>query len=348
MKKAGIITIFGEYNFGNRLQNYAVQEVLKRNGLDAETIKYIGLNDYTPSINTQTAKNRLEKFKEFNNNNIKFEKTTLYKIGETPEEIIDNYDYIVLGSDQIWNYTLDQEFSDKVFGAFVPGNKRFSLSASFGIENIPEDNSKIYSIYKSNLQDMKAISVRESAGKNIVKQLTGRDDTEVLVDPTMMLKKEDWEKLMVKPKNLKTDKFIVTSFLGDVSNNILEEIKRVANENNCEIIDISNNNSPYYDMGPAEFLYLEKNAFLVATDSFHASVFSIIFSTPLVIFERHDKNLKSMNSRIETLTDKFNLKYRIFKDKISEEILNNDFSEAQELLEKERKKADDFVKKALL
>lgn len=346
MKKAGIITIFGEYNYGNRLQNYAVQQVLRRQGLDVETIKYIGLDDYAPSINNEISKNRLKKFKNFNNN-INFASDTLYKEDETPRNFKEDYDYIVLGSDQIWNYTLDKTFSDKAFGSFVPGNKRFSLSASFGINHAPGISSEFYSMYKNNLQDMKAISVRETAGKDIVKELTGRDDVEVLIDPTMMISKNEWETLMKKPETLKTDKFIVKSFLGDASEEILKEIDRIAKENNCEIIDITDNNSPYYDMGPAEFLYLEKNAFLVATDSFHSCVFSILFSTPFVVFERQDNKLENMHSRIETLVEKFKLGHRIFKNKITEDILSRDYSRVQELLENERQKANDFLQNAL-
>ena len=66
MKKAGIITLFGEYNFGNRLQNYAVQEVLKKFDLDVETIKYLGLYDDVASEANDIHKNRLTKFKKFN------------------------------------------------------------------------------------------------------------------------------------------------------------------------------------------------------------------------------------------------------------------------------------------
>ena len=346
MKKAGIITIFGEYNYGNRLQNYAVQQVLRRQGLDAETIRYIGYDDYAPSINSEISKNRLKKFKEFNKY-INFAKETLYKTEETPKSIKEDYDYIVLGSDQIWNYTLDKTFSDKAFGSFVPANKRFSLSASFGINHAPEKNTKFYEMYKDNLQNMKAISVRETAGKEIVNKLTGRDDAEVLIDPTMMVDISQWEKLIKKPESLKTDKFIVKSFLGDASEEILKEIDRIAKENGCEIIDILDNNNPYYDMGPAEFLYLEKNAFLVATDSFHSCVFSILFSTPFVVFERQDNKLENMHSRIETLVEKFDLGHRIFKDKITDDILSKDFARVQELLENERQKANNFLQKAL-
>jgi len=299
MKKAGILTLFGEYNFGNRLQNYAVQEVLKNKGLEVETIKYMLRNDNSIVINNEREENRLKKFKEFNKK-IKFSDEILYRSNETIDSFGEDYDYIILGSDQIWNYSFEKFFSGTPLGSFAPKHKKFSISASFGVDYLPEKNSNIYNICQKYLKEIKDISVREFAGKEIVEKLTGRNDVEVLIDPTMMLTAEKWENLMKKPENLKNDKFIVKSFLGSVSEEVWEELRRIAKENDCEIIDISDKNSPFYDVGPAEFLYLEKNAFLVATDSFHSCVFAILFSTPFVVFERQDK-VKSMYSRIETL-----------------------------------------------
>ena len=345
MKNVGIVTLFGEYNFGNRLQNYAVQQVLKKNGFNTETIKYIGLEDDVPIIHNERDENRLKRFKEFNTY-INFADEIMYKEYEVPQKIKEYYDYIVLGSDQIWNFTFDKIFSDKALGAFVSGDKRVSFSASFGVNYIPKENSEEYNICKENLQNMKAISVREFAGRDIVKSLTGRDDIEVLIDPTMMLNHYEWEKVMKKPEKLKTDRFILKTFLGNVSNNAWNEINRIAKENNCEIIDISDKNSPYYDMGPAEFLYLEKNAFLVATDSFHSCVFSILFSTPFVVFKRKDNQLESMYSRIETLLKKFEIENRMFNGKITLDILNNDYKNAHRILNSEREKVYKFIKKA--
>lgn len=346
MRRAGIVTLFGEYNFGNRLQNYAVQEVLKKNGLNVETIKYVGLDDDVPIINNQIEAGRLEKFKKFNGH-IKFAEEIMYKEYDAPDNFKTDYDYIVMGSDQIWNFTFDKIFSDKAMGAFVPRNKKISFSASFGVNYVPQEHTKEYEICKSCLQDMKAISVREVAGKKIVKQLTNRDDVEVLVDPTMMLTNEEWEAVMKRPENLKTDRFIVKSFLGKVSDKAWKELKRVAEENDCEIIDISDRNSPFYDVGPAEFLYLEKNAFLVATDSFHSCVFSILFSTPFIVFEREDDVLESMHSRIETLLDTFEMQNRIFDQEITEETLCNDYSKAHTILENERARVRNFLEKSL-
>lgn len=345
MKRAGIVTLFGEYNFGNRLQNYAVQQILKKHGLDVETIKYIGLEDDVPVVKNERDENRLAKFKEFNEY-IKFANEIMYKEYEAPKIFCEDYDYIVMGSDQIWNFTFDKIFSDKALGSFVPEDKRVSFSASFGVNYAPKKDSDLYTICKNNLQNMKAISVREFAGRDIVKELTGRDDITVLIDPTMMLEDREWELVMKKPEKLKADRFILKSFLGNVSDKTWSELRRIAQENDCEIIDISNKNSPYYDMGPAEFLYLEKNAFLVATDSFHACVFSILFSTPFVVFKRQDNELESMYSRIETLLEKFEMPNRIFNNKITEDILNSDYSRAYEILKEERIKADEFINNA--
>ena len=346
MKKAGIITPFGEYNFGNRLQNYAVQEVLRKNGLDVETIKYTGLKCHVPPTDTKKDEDRLKRFKEFNQY-IKFADEILYKEYDVVEGFVDNYDYIVLGSDQIWNFTCDRIFSDKALGSFAPKNKRISFSASFGVNYSPEKESEPYHICKKYLQDMKAISVREDAGKEIVKELTKREDVEVLIDPTMMLNAKEWEKVMKKPKNLKTNKFILKNFLGNTSDYVYKELKRIARENNCEIIDVSDRNSDFYDVGPAEFLYLEKNAFLVATDSFHSCVFAILFSTPFIVSERDDNILKSMYSRIETLLSKFKITDRIFEGEITQDILNNDYEQVYSILENERLKVNQFLDKAL-
>lgn len=114
----------------------------------------------------------------------------------------------------------------------------------------------------------------------------------------------------------------------------------------CQIIDISNRDSEFYDIGPAEFLYLEKNAFLVATDSFHSCVFSILFSTPFVVFEREDK-YASMFSRIDTLLEKFEMKNNIFKGKIENSIFEKSEEKVCKGLQKERQKANSFVQNAL-
>ena len=197
--------------------------------------------------------------------------------------------------------------------------------------------------YKERLLGIKYLSVREDTGKDIIENLTGREDIQVLVDPTMLLTSEEWNKVIKKPKQLKTDKYILNYFLGELSDKRKQEIERIAKENNCEIINILDKNSPFYENGPSEFLYLEKNAFMICTDSFHSCVFAILFNRPFVVFDREDSHVK-MNSRLDTLLNKFNLKSKWFNDKITKEQLQANYKEVYQILEEERKKAEKFIK----
>ena len=137
-------------------------------------------------------------------------------------------------------------------------------------------------------------------------------------------------------------------FLGEINDDIKKEIERVADENNCKIINILDKNDLFYQSGPSEFLYLEKNAYLICTDSFHSSVFAILYDRPFIVFERNQKNGVSMNSRLDTLISKFKLKDRKYNGvKITQNNINHDYSEAYTILENERNKSKKFISKVL-
>lgn len=343
MKKIGIITIYDEDNYGNRLQNYAVQEILKSFGFDVETIKNVNIVDDFNLLEEvkKVSPARRERFLEFNELNIKINDEVIIHT-DIPEGFHENYDYFVIGSDQIWNHEFPERFSNFSFAEFAPHHKRIALSASFGIGDIQENNFEKYEALKG----VKAISVRESAGGELVKNITGREDAVVLIDPTMMLQKEKWATVMKKPDMLKSDKYILKYFLGNVSDEKNKEIERFAKENGCDIIDILDKDS-FYATGPAEFIYLIKNSFLVLTDSFHSCVFSILFDRPFLIFDRDQDGMRNMNSRIDTLLDKFNLEERRFNNRILEKDLETNYKEAYEILEEERKKVVKFLLNAL-
>ena len=232
--------------------------------------------------------------------------------------------------------------SDIDFLTFAESEKRNSFSASFGISDI----EKWRDYYIDRLKGLNKISVREERGKEIVEELTGRKDVKVLVDPTMLLTDKEWDMVLRKPKQLKNDKYILNYFLGNLSEERKKEIERIAKENNCEIINILDKNSPFYQTGPSEFLYLEKNAFLICTDSFHSSVFAILYNRPFIVFDREDANVK-MNSRLDTLLKKFKLENRWYKDRITEEQLQVDYKESYIILGEERKKAEEFLENAI-
>lgn len=355
MKTIAIITINDNNNYGNRLQNYAVQEFCKKlDNNDIVTIKNNTALNNNKTIGCyvkEIVKNILRKIKRLLTKNIRikyfeeFNKKIFFskkKFNWLYLKWLKKYDFFITGSDQVWNPNFGR-LSEVDLLTFVPDNKRIAFSASFGISKLPEECKEKTA---NELKKFKAISVREDDGKKIVEELTGRNDVEVLVDPTMLLSADEWDKVSKKPKQLKTNRYILNYFLGDLSESRKKEIERIAKENNCEIINILDKNSGFYETGPSEFLYLEKNAFLICTDSFHSCVFAIIYNRPFVIFDREDKNV-SMNSRIETLINKLELENRKFEGKITEKILKHDYTNAYKILEKEKEKSYKFLSKAL-
>lgn len=349
--KIGVVTINDNYNYGNRLQNYATQSFLNKLNLDCVTIKnkpllnkkknnleYILRN--TKSflfINKHDGNNVRKEFFEKFNEKINFSKKIFNWFNL---KWLKDYDYFITGSDQVWNPGFRLSNVDLL--SFAEENKRIAFSASIAFDHLSDlDIEHI----KKEVSNYKAISVREESGKQIVEKATGRKDVEVLVDPTMLLTAEEWDKVSKKPEKLKTDKYILNYFFGELSEERKKEIQRIADENNCEVINILDENSPFFETGPSEFLYLEKNAFLICTDSFHSSVFAILYNRPFIVFDREDKT--RMNSRLETLLSKFKLEDRWYKGHITNELLKADYTEAYKILDVERKKSEDFLKKAL-
>lgn len=356
--KVGIITINDFNNYGNRLQNYAVEKKIKELDIECVTIRN---NEYFNNKDIKTYiiyfwrqfkalfKNNKEKSYVFldnrKNNFAEFNKNILFsKRYFTAYSKIKGYDFFITGSDQVWNPTFER-LSDMDLLSFSEPQKRIAFSASFGINELPD---RYKEKTKKELLEFKAISVREYDGKKIVEQLIDRCDVEVLIDPTMLLTVDEWDKVCKKPKMLKTDRYILNYYLGNLSESRRNEIERIAQENNCEIIDILDKDSEFYECGPSEFLYLEKHAFLICTDSFHSSVFALLYNRPFIVFNRDQEGVVSMNSRIDTLISKFKLKDREYNEKrITMENLKHDYTEAYKILQIERDRSLRFLKKAL-
>lgn len=337
MRKIGIVTIYDVSNYGNRLQNYAVKKVMnkvtKLNVKEINTVNhFLGLKNIIRY--RKSSIKRMLKFYDFSNKSKDIEYLCDYKN--------EDYDFIVCGSDQIWNpYWAGYEY---MFATFADKEKRIAYSASFGVSEIPEEKKEYYT---KCLKDMKAISVREEAGAKIVKDLTGRE-AEVLVDPTLMLDKEEWKKVSRKPKSFFNKKYIMTYFLGEIDLEYKEYIKKIAMEMNCEIINLEkeNNNKYWNSTGPAEFIWLIEHCMLFCTDSFHGSIFSVLMEVPFIVFERKS-SIGSMGSRLDTLLKKLQLEDRKYNGGSLEEIMHIDYSYIPDILKYERKKTYNFLKSAM-
>lgn len=253
----------------------------------------------------------------------------------------EQYDYFVCGSDQIWNPGYATT-SDLAFLSFSPKEKNIALAPSFGVSAIPESMREMY---QKGINGIEGLSVREEAGKKIISELTGRD-AEVLVDPTMAIDVKEWERIAKKPEIDMPKKYILCYFLGRVDKKYKEAIRKVAKQKSLKIIPLFDiEHSEYYTLDPTEVLYCIKNAEMVMTDSFHGTVFSILFHKNCKLFERNEGGI-SMSSRIETLLKKFELKDSYTGESICE-IEKQKWDRVDEILVSEKNKTVQYIKNAL-
>ena len=349
--KIGIVSIFDNNNLGNRLQNFALNAVLTKFAEGALTIKNKPYHSgksrlarvlpFAESVilNHVLGMHRRGNMVRFTQKFIPFTGNCYwYDKGTAGLKQSDRCDLYCAGSDQVWNPTIGRSGMFNYLG-FADYDRTFSYAASFGIDHIPEEYVEDV---RRGLEHIKFISVREDAGKRIVEELTGRTDVYVHVDPTMLLTAEEWDKVSKKPKQKLPERYILTYFLGTVSEERKAALKNKAAELGCELVELMDKNGPYYNNGPSEFLYLIKHAAMVCTDSFHGSVFSFLYERPFVIFDREGSG-ENMSSRLETLCSKFGLEYCMARGNEMPELpMTPDYSEGFKVLEAERKRSEDY------
>lgn len=346
--KTAIVTLVGDFNYGNRLQNYALQEILKSIGADVTTI------DNPPSSLKSKIKERL--FERINGKwHIKakadlvreknLRKFTHKYISMSPSSCIsEDYDYFIVGSDQVWNpsfWGTDTEcYSAKRYLLKnVDTSKRIAYAASFGVEEL---GALWLPVFQKELSRFHAISVREASGVEIVEKTCGKQ-AEVVLDPTLVLPKENWNQMAA---DVQEDNYVLTFFLGEITQQKQEYIERISHEHRCKVIDVTNKKDKYYSCRPEVFLGLIKKANMVITDSFHATVFSIVFHTPFLSLTREQHNYCKMSSRLETLLETVKMTGRFNNMSIDNPFICL-FDNVDSLIEKRREESLLFLKKAL-
>lgn len=368
--KVGIITLVRfNLNYGNTLQNYALQVFLKRLGIQSETIldkhnnfhekfkwinffRDVSLKEFISIVlNRHNCRDKLfkillrqKKYLGFEMQHLNFSES--YTENLVPNNCLkDKYDKFIIGSDQVWNY--DYGIDEFYFAKFADKSKRIAYAASFGISQIPQN---LRGKYKEWLNEIEFISVRENAGAAIIKDLIGKD-VPVLVDPTLLLTKEEWLSIAKKPDWFNDDKYILTYFLGEKLEIVQEEINILARKYNLKIVNLlDDTNMDWYCMGPSEFVYLVQHCSLMCTDSFHGTAFSILMRVPFVVYDRVEQDAININSRLDNILDMFNLQSRrgtIKNHYKIEQPMEIDYSHIDEILSFERKRSEYFIKEAL-
>jgi len=360
-----ILTLNGYVNYGNRLQNYALQQIVlqyaqkvdtliieqveqksgkskidsiqKKPFLVISNLKRLLLNTPSKTIKAICTYKRMIKFEQFSKEFL-YERQTGLSPSNIPNGIAEWYDFFIVGSDQVWNPTF-QEFSELFFLTFVPERKRIAYAPSFGIADIPV---KFHLSLQKWLNSIPNISVREDSGAEIIRQFTNKD-VPVLLDPTLLMDATQWVAISKPVRNIPKQKFILVYFLGEVGKKRMQEIKKYARLNNYSVVVLNSLRHPrYYSASPSEFITLIRRSSLICTDSFHGTAFSIIFNKPFVVYDR--KGQHSMSSRIETILQTFHLEIRRAMKLTDASLLKIDYKIVSKILDVERKRSLSFLK----
>lgn len=334
--KIGILTRRYGFNMGSTLQAFAIAKLVETLGHDVQIIDYdessahiawkirpmvehfqynVRLPFWEGKRDYLTHRIRQERrFQKFEKDYMPLTEVTCRNGNDLRKKSLE-YDWIVVGSDQIWNPYL---FDPNYFGAFLAKNERKKIipyAPSIGTSDISVISDREAEL----LNCLSVLSCREKEGTDIINKLTGRP-VPVVLDPTLMIDFYIWESIANEHHiELPFREYTLTYFLGNSEDySIMDELK---GEKDCPLVNIAMFNKPYKvnsavdmkDIGPGEFLYLIKNAKSVVTDSFHATIFSWIFEREMTIIERFKNGEKqSQNSRIHTLVSVLGCESKIY------------------------------------
>lgn len=357
-----ISTLRDNSNYGNRLQNFALSELLKEYGnvttlfpvsyADSviRLLKYLlkNISVFLFSLFTSKYDNR---FYVLSKKNIEFHLFNKKYIGRmfffaSPITGIipkPNYsDIFVFGSDQIWNpqYSTSNQLSFNL-GSFCQKNQKISYAASLGQDYIEDDK---LCLFKHFLPFFKNISVREFKGENLLSNIIDKDIT-VVLDPTLMLDTNQWNNI-TRGFVQNYDRYVLTYFLGKPSVDQEQSIQDYAKKHGLRIrriLDLRDKET--YIAGPQDFVELFSKAQYVFTDSYHACCFSILYHKQFTVFNRAGmEGNTNMNSRMETLFRLFDLDSVVMDKGLASHI---DYDKVDKLLAQHRAESKAWLDKAM-
>lgn len=228
-----------------------------------------------------------------------------------------NYSRVIVGSDQVWTpLSLYSRFYNLLFvDDRVP---KIAYASSFGVSEIPDFQKSETGGY---LNRFSKIGVREKRGKEIVEALSDRQ-AEVVADPTMLLTREEWQEEIGEKETEANDPYIFCYFLGR-NEECRRAAQRLKEETGCRIVTIRHmdeyvarderfGDEAPYAVDPNGFVRLISQAAYVCTDSFHCTVFSILFHRKFMTFYRFRNGKNSRNSRIDSLLGLLGLGDRLY------------------------------------
>lgn len=387
-KKIAVVSCYFKHNYGSMLQAYATQMALDKLNYDNETIditgidgeikkaklKYFAKASLTSDIllsKLGMAKNVLKKKlskgeytnkiqirdKKFDDFSKKyFRLSPIYSsMTELSNKCEEKYSSVLVGSDQLW---LPANIAANYYTlSFVPDTvNTIAYSTSFGQSQLPKSVAKKASVF---LNKIKHIGVREETGQKLVKDIASRN-VPVVCDPTMLFTGEEWMSIQ-QEKPIVDGKYIFCYFLGNNPSH-RDFVKRLKKKTGYKVVALTHldeyvksdenyaDETPY-DVDPADFVNLIRNAKYVCTDSFHCSVFSILYRKQFLTFRRFNRDtIQSTNSRLDSLFNLVGVDNRFVnpEDDVKKYLnIDTDYDSVHEKLAKVREQSYIYLKKSL-
>ncbi len=391
-KCIGLVMAYTGTSYGMNLQAFATQHVIEELGYSTEIIPAFdstsslknvpfdwGLFIYAPKVlikryfqkdktnvlypvwddlHEDNDKKRIEAAKDFRSRflhnigpKMSFEKLAKYS---------EKYDAVLIGSDQCWLPGFS--FSRRTSLSFVPNKvRRLSYSTSLGVSAYPW---YLRSSSRKAWKRFDFVSVREEAGRKIIKDICGEDfPVELVIDPTYLISYEEWKQL-IPEKRMNEKKYVLSFILGNNKEQMLCA-KRFAQAKGLELVSILSNESStdidttYPDRvivgaAPDEFVNYVRGAEFIFTDSFHGIAFSVINKKQFFAYYRNRGETQakySRNSRIDNIMEMWHIQHRLITDYTidwqTSDIKEIDYAKVDTLIEQMRSHSFEYLHKAL-
>lgn len=356
-KKACVISSYAyideNINYGALLQYYALEKVLLKENVKAYWLRYMLSHSLQDKVKlfvkkriyakeTKEINICLDSFKKFISKYCDVS-DAIYK---NEKQLVKNCpiaDVYITGSDQVWGGTLAPNYL-----TFVPDNRpKISYAASFGKNEISDEQKRIITPW---LKRFNFISVREDSGVKICDSI-GIDAVQVL-DPTLLIEAKDYPVV---------DNHNCSDIYGYFLNfNSLEELYwdniMSFSYENCYSVKVACTNQTYKKFPdeyvdlptPEEWLAQYANAKYIITNTFHGTVFAIVFRKPFLVIKQQGDG-KKQNGRVQSLLENLNLEERYFSKELSiEKQINKeiDWKSIEKKLDSMRKSSLEYLAKS--
>lgn len=357
----GLVTYHNSTSYGACLQAFATQECIKKLGYNVKIINYT--NRYEQRIKKvffsadgtikSAIKNGIKSlvfrrnywlrkaFSDFSNN---YNLTDVsYTSADDMKELV--FDMLVVGSDQVWSPKISGSIDEVFLLQFGRATKRISFASSFGSYKLTRNDE---SIFYDALNKFYAISVREKFAASQLNNI-GIRNASVVCDPTLTLSSTEWKGFM---KEYKKTGYILTYFVSGSFSEFRDDVETIkkARGLNYPIFNIQSSNFHWngvdetlVGVSPEKFLGIINGADLIITDSFHGTVFSLLFHKQFVVI-----NNKTNPVRINELLDNVSLsRCNYHRSQPVDVITDEDFSIADEAIKLMRERSVSWLKDAL-